>query len=103
MSEQVPEFKNILIIDVDSTREEIIKLQKPENIMPPSNEEAMKQTLLVDLTTACEGIVMIAHLLEKEGVQTKDKTIEKIKAHLEQSINNTEFKDVEKEEDDKTD
>jgi hypothetical protein len=98
MSEtKAPPFKNTLIIDVDSERDEIVKLQKPEHIIPPTNEEAMKQTLLVDLTTACEGIVTIAHLLDKEGVQNKEKTIEKITTHLANSIINSEFKDTEKE------
>lgn len=99
MSNQQTRFNNILIVDIDTDRKETVQIRKPEHIIPPVNETALKNVLLADLTTLCEGIVTVAYLIEKEGIQTKDKTLEKVISHLKCTIESTICTDVRENED----
>jgi hypothetical protein len=96
--EKAPPFQNIVIVDVNSEREENVKLMKPEHFVAPSTKEAMQTVLMTDLTTLCEGLVTLAHLIEKEGFHTKEKVLNFTINHLSNEIPNSEVKDVPKEE-----
>jgi hypothetical protein len=95
-NEKAPPFQNIVIVDVDSEREENVKLMKPEHFVAPSTEEAMKTVLMTDLTTLCEGVVTLANLIEKEGFHTKEKVLNFVVNHLQNEIPNSEVKEVSK-------
>lgn len=96
--EKAPPFKNIIIVDVDSERDENVKLGKPEHFVAPATKVAMQQVLMTDLTTLCEGIVTVAHLIEKEGFHNKDKVLDFVVNHLQSTVTTTECVDVPKEE-----
>ena len=94
-AEKAPPFKNVIYVDVDSERDETVKLGKPKHFIAPTNEDAMKHVLMTDLTTLCEGIVTVAHLIEKEGFHTKEQVLNFVIKHLGNAIPSTECVDVE--------
>ena len=96
--EQPPVFKNVLYVDVDSEREETVQIGKPKHFIAPLNKNAMEQVLMTDLTTLCEGIVTVAHLIDKEEFHSKDNVIKFVIQHLAKSISETKCVDVKKEE-----
>ena len=44
-------MKNVILIDMDTDREEVIKFSKPEQPLDLENEEVARQMVLNDLTT----------------------------------------------------
>tara|TARA_R110000772_G_scaffold143993_1_gene253528 strand:+ start:89 stop:340 length:252 start_codon:yes stop_codon:yes gene_type:complete len=50
-------MKNIILIDLDSDRDEVIKITKPENMVESiSDEVGAKKMILEDITTVCQAL-----------------------------------------------
>lgn len=50
-------MKNIILIDLDSDRDEVIKITKPENLVESISDEAgAKKMILEDITTVCQAL-----------------------------------------------
>ena len=61
-------MKNTLIIDMDTDREDVIRLSKPESIAEEvDNSETARLMVLDDLTTVCNALGTLIHLAHTNG------------------------------------
>ena len=60
-------MKNRLIIDVDTTREEKVKLYR-DNGSEEENRNSSKEATLNDVSTAINGLMVLIEMAEKSGV-----------------------------------
>lgn len=76
-------YKNQVIVDLDTERENPILIGKSENYEMPYEIEDYKTAILLDISTLCEGICTLMHLAESLGIQKSPVTLRECIKHLE--------------------
>ncbi len=61
-------MKNIIMVDLDTEREQKIKITKPDNIVKEiSDEKTAKEMVVKDISTLCNGIGALIQVGEDNG------------------------------------
>jgi len=69
-------FKNILLIDIDSDREEAILFSKPDNTNQPKNKEDGVKTIINDIKTLSHALNLLISFAEINEFAKKDELID---------------------------
>lgn len=75
-------MKNILIIDVDTTREKIMMFKKPNDIPLPQNTEEAKKMILEDVSCAFEAFCSLVNVVDQNGYGNKNDMVQTAIQHL---------------------
>lgn len=61
-------MKNKLMIDMDTDREDVIRISKPEDVVETVDDPSKaKQMVLEDLTTVCNALGTLIHLSDSNN------------------------------------
>lgn len=61
-------MKNIIMVDLDTDREQQVKISKPDNMVSDlSDKNTAKEMVLADITTLCNAIGTLMQVGESEG------------------------------------
>lgn len=61
-------MKNKLMIDMDTDREDVIRISKPEDVVETVDDPSKaKQMVLEDLTTVCNALGTLIHLADSNN------------------------------------
>jgi len=65
-------FKNILLIDIDSEREEAILFSKPDSVNEPSNKDEGVKTVINDIKTLSHALNLLINFADANEFAKKD-------------------------------
>lgn len=68
-------MKNIIIIDVDSEREQQLQIGKPSDIQPPTTPEEAKAIILNDISCVYETFKTMVNIADQSGYAKKEELI----------------------------
>jgi hypothetical protein len=80
---QLENFKNQLIVDIDSDRKTKVIIGKPEGFVEPETIDAYADMMIKDVASLCEGLCTLIHVLDQSNVQPSYVTLENCIKHLE--------------------
>jgi hypothetical protein len=87
-------MKNTLMIDLDTDREDPIRITKPENLLENVNDDdTAKKIVLDDMTTICNALGTLIQLAEDSKYFNSDKAAQMCVDYLKDNfieVNNTE-------------
>lgn len=84
-------MKNILLIDLDTERENPIEITKPEDMVSEiSDEESAKKMILDDMTTVCNAMGTLIQLGDDNGYFSSEKSAKMCIKYLEENFLNNE-------------
>jgi hypothetical protein len=90
-------IKNVVYVDIDTDRDEEVRIGKLPNFNPPTSEEEDREVCALDVKTLVEGITKMGIYMEEANYQTLDDTIdevlEQLKAGREEYFNNKKDKE----------
>jgi len=69
-------MKNIILINVDTEREQQIIIGKPEEIKKPENREEAGIMITEDLTCVCEALCTLINMANDNGYALKKDLVE---------------------------
>jgi|APCry1669189534_1035231.scaffolds.fasta_scaffold66976_1 hypothetical protein len=69
-------MKNIIIIDLDTTRNKPIHISKPNGFVEPTTPEGIKDMVLGDISTLCEALCLLIKVADNEKVSEKKDLVE---------------------------
>ena len=75
-------MKNILIIDVDTTRDKVMMFKKPSDIPLPQTQEEAKKMILEDVSCAFEAFCSLVSVVDQNGYGKKNDMIQTAIQHL---------------------
>ena len=75
-------MKNILIIDVDTTREKVMMFKKPSDLPLPQTPEEAKSMILQDVSCAFEAFCSLVSVVDQNGYGKKDEMLKTAIDHL---------------------
>lgn len=75
-------MKNIIIVDVDTEREDPITLGKPTSDDLPKNKEEAKDTIIKDMICLTEALVLLISVANTSGYKSTEDSLNDIKEHL---------------------
>lgn len=75
------EIKNTLVVMMDTSQKESIKIGKM-NSTPPSTEEEMKEMVLLDIATLCEALVVTIRTAHQMGIKNEAQSMKDAIHHL---------------------
>jgi len=75
-------MKNILTVDLDTDREETIRICKAPEFMPSTPEEEAEE-VIGDMATLCEGLCTLIHLADQNGIKKGVASLKSCIKHLE--------------------
>jgi hypothetical protein len=65
-------MKNIVLIDIDTEREQPVLIRKPSTIVPPNTPEETKKMLTDDIACTCEALCMMIKMASDNGHGDKE-------------------------------
>ena len=90
------------MIDMDTEREDVIRISKPEDIgKSVDDKEKARQMVLDDLTTVCNALGTLIHLSNTNGYMSKEVAYNMCIEFLNDNFLNKEEKEIETPKDDK--
>jgi hypothetical protein len=75
-------MKNILIIDVDTTRDKVMMFKKPNDLPLPQNKEEAKKMILEDVSCAFEAFCSLVMVIDQNGYGKKEDMLKTSIEHL---------------------
>jgi len=75
-------MKNVLILDLDTERENTLIFAKPEGVQLPTTKEEASIMMLEDIKTLTEGLSTMINLSDMNGFHTKESLVEAVIKHL---------------------
>ena len=81
-------MKNELVILLDTESEDSIRIGKM-NTPPPTSEEEFKNTMLMDMATCAEALVVMIRAAHKMGVKNEADSMRDIMKHLNEAFVDT--------------
>jgi hypothetical protein len=84
-------MKNLLYIDMDTERDDTIRIGKPEKESPESPEDALKM-LQMDIGTLCEALVVVMKVGGQSGLFDPQVALQKTIEHLVQGMEDVELR-----------
>lgn len=85
---KIKTMKNVLIIDIDTEREQPVLLGKPEAIPEPENHEQVMALLGQDLNACSDAIITLIHMGEVQGYLNRDVAIKQITDYINGTFEN---------------
>jgi len=85
-------MKNILIVDIDTDREPIVKLGKTDESHIPKNDEQAKEFIIKDMACLTEALCTLIHAADQSNFKTIDESIKDIIKHIEINTSNNDLK-----------
>lgn len=83
-------MKNSLLIDMDTDRDEVIKLSKSQDLAESiQDEESARQMVLNDLTTVCNALGTLIQLAHDKNYMSADKSSNMCINFLRDNFSNT--------------
>ena len=82
-------MKNIIIIDIDTNRDETILITKPEEYQQTNSYE---KQLIVDMVTMCEGIYTLIRVAENKGIKPSPDSLRDCIKHIENGVMDADYK-----------
>lgn len=83
-------MKNSLLIDMDTDRDEVIKLSKSQDLADTiQDEETARQMVLNDLTTVCNALATLIQLAHNKNYLSADKSSNMCINFLRDNFSNT--------------
>ena len=67
-------MKNVVVFDKDSDRDEQLIITKPDGTEQPTSEEAAKQMIVDDISTATEGLMTLVKIANDSGYMDEEKS-----------------------------
>lgn len=86
-------MKNILLVDLDSDREQTIQIKKP-GIVPPQTREEFSRTVLMDMATLCEAVCTLMHLADREGIKPSAESLRACIEHLTRGFADADYRTI---------
>ena len=81
-------MKNIIIIDIDTEREQPVLIGKGKETPPPSTVEEATKMLFEDIACTTDALISMVHIVDQNKYGTKEDLIEKIKIQLNSYLTN---------------
>jgi hypothetical protein len=75
-------MKNVLIIDLDTERENALIFAKPEGVTLPTNKDEASTMMLEDIKTLTEALSTMIALSDANGFHTRESLVEAVMKHL---------------------
>lgn len=80
-------MKNIVIIDIDTERnDQITIIGKPEEFPQPNNQEEAFKMLDDDILTICEGLVSLINISSQNGYKSASQVLKDCIKYMEDNI-----------------
>ena len=79
-------MKNIIIIDVDTEREQQLQIGKPSDTTPPTTPEEAKAIILTDISCVAETLNLMINIAHDSGYADKKELINTAIAHLQELL-----------------
>lgn len=79
-------MKNVIIVDIDTDREQVVQLGKPNASDLPKNENEAKQSIAKDTACVTEALVTLIQAADESGYKSIDESIKDISTHLERAF-----------------
>ena len=68
-------MKNLINIDVDTDRQQVVLIGKPPEIPQPTNPEEAGKMIMVDISCVCEALLTLIQIADTNGYCKKEDTI----------------------------
>lgn len=75
-------MKNIVEVDIDSSREVTVQIKKPEVFDSNKSNEEMSEIIVLDMATLCEGICTLIHVADQQGLKPSAASLRDCIKHL---------------------
>lgn len=76
-------WKNIIVVDIDSTRKEVVRIGKPHEFYQKGlTEEELGKQIINDMASLCEGICTLIHVAEGTGIKSSADSLRDCMKHL---------------------
>ena len=75
-------MKNIIIIDIDTEREQQLQIGKPSDIQPPNSQEEAKEIITTDISCVYEAFKMMVRIADQSGYGKKEEFVKTAIADL---------------------
>jgi len=79
-------MKNVIIVDIDTDREQVVKIGKPDASSLPKNEKEAKQSVEKDIACMTEALITLIQAADESGYKTSDESIKDISMHIERAF-----------------
>ena len=76
-------MKNVIIIDIDTSRDVPIQVGKPEGFKQGESKEELSKQIIEDMATLCEGICTLIHVADQQGLKPSADSLRDCIKHLE--------------------
>jgi hypothetical protein len=86
MPKEREQFINIMIVDIDTRRDQNVIIGKPDGFPVPETDTQLKVTIINDMATLCEGLCTLIHLAEQQGIKKSPDSLRDCIKHLEQGF-----------------
>jgi hypothetical protein len=79
-------MKNIIIIDVDTEREQQLQIGKPSETKQPTTPEEAKEIILTDISCVAETLNLMINIAHDSGYANKKELVEKAIINLQELL-----------------
>jgi len=76
-------MKSIIIVDIDTERDETVQIGKPQGGDLPKNKEEAEEMILRDMSCLCEAVCTLIYAADQSGYKTTADSLKDCIAHLE--------------------
>lgn len=85
-------FKNTIIVDVDSSRENRVSIGKPKEFEVPKTQEEWAKSIVDDMATLCEGLCTLIHVAEQNGLKASPDSLRDCIKHLQDGFADSSYR-----------
>lgn len=85
-------MKNIIIVDIDTERDQIVVIGKPETFPQPQNKEEAAKLVSDDILGLCEGLIALINASDRNGYRNAPDSLKDVINHLQDGVKETEIK-----------
>jgi hypothetical protein len=84
-------MKNIIVVDIDTDRNPVVQIGKPELADMPNNEAEAKEMLNKDMACLTEALVTLIHAAHQSGYKDSAESLRDCIKHLENGFIDNEY------------
>jgi hypothetical protein len=84
-------MKNIIVVDIDTDRNPVVQIGKPELTDMPNNEAEAKEMLVKDMACLTEALVTLIHAAHQSGYKDSAESLRDCIKHLEHGFIDNEY------------
>jgi hypothetical protein len=79
-------MKNVIIVDIDTDREPVVQLGKPNASDLPKDKDSAKDMVAKDMACVTEALITLMQAAEESGYKSIDESIKDISTHIERAF-----------------